>query len=381
MGRRTSLLHIVLDPPEESPPEPSTLDAVLASCGVDVRLATTSDAALAALEGDAPEVVLVRVPRGDERGLVAFDVMKRLRARGVGADAPFVLIARDADHEAALLGRALAAGATDVVAAEGDASVLRARLRRVIEDAHARAEVSVTHAALAERSRKLEALRREQHELMEFLAHDLKNPMMVVAGNLEWIRSSEGMTARVVEAVDDARYAAARIRSMVENFLMVSRLEHAELPLSPERIEVDALLTEVAAGFAERARTQQVAVSLQVDPGLSVSFDSVLLHRVIKNMVDAALRNTPVAGRVSLEAHRGDGVEIAISNSGSPMPAALRAHLFDKLARPSDPSTMLEDAGLGLYFCKCAVEAHSGHISVFETGDWPTSFVIQLPSA
>ena len=107
--------------------------------------------------------------------------------------------------------------------------------------------------------------------------------------------------------------------------------------------------------------------------------DRVLLQRVIQNILDNSLRHTPEQGRMGIATHSDGAIEIAISNSGPPIPPSDRLRIFEKFTR-IDGGTTQGNAGLGLYFCKRAIEALGGTISVTETPEWPTSFVLRLPA-
>jgi signal transduction histidine kinase len=114
--------------------------------------------------------------------------------------------------------------------------------------------------------------------------------------------------------------------------------------------------------------------------GLTVCADSSLLRRVVENLLQNSLEYTPVNGRISLEAHQRSGVEIAVSNTGRAIPLEARERIFEKFRRGPAASHAPGHAGLGLYFCKRAMEAHGGSVSVAETLEWPTTFVLHLPA-
>jgi signal transduction histidine kinase len=117
-----------------------------------------------------------------------------------------------------------------------------------------------------------------------------------------------------------------------------------------------------------------------VETDCKVWADPILLRRVLENILDNSLRYAPEAGHVGIRMRSTDGIEIQISNDGPPIAPADRERIFEKFARGSTEIPVAGSAGLGLYFCKRAVEAHGGRISVLQTAEWPTSFVIQLPN-
>jgi NtrC-family two-component system sensor histidine kinase KinB len=180
-------------------------------------------------------------------------------------------------------------------------------------------------------------------------------------------------------ALSDAHDSAQRLRQMIEGLLLISRLEEPTFALQREPVSVDALLREIAGRFATRAEESGVTIAPpNVEPGVALNADRNLLLRVVENILDKALRHTPRNGRVAVDAHGGETVEIAISNTGTRIPPSDRGRIFENFSRGGEATPA--NVGLGLYFCRRAVEAHGGRIEVRETDEWPTSFVVRLPA-
>jgi signal transduction histidine kinase len=167
---------------------------------------------------------------------------------------------------------------------------------------------------------------------------------------------------------------------MIEDLLIISRLEECRLPLRPETVVLSGLLREVSGSFGRRAAEKSVRLTVSRRTRARVTADRSLLQRVIENILDNSLRHTPRHGRVAISMRVDDDVEIAFSNTGPAIPVSDRRRIFEKFARLDGP-TVPGNAGLGLYFCKRAVEALGGAIEVRETSQWPTSFVVRLPWA
>jgi signal transduction histidine kinase len=111
-----------------------------------------------------------------------------------------------------------------------------------------------------------------------------------------------------------------------------------------------------------------------------VQADGDLLRRVLENLVDNAIRHAPEATQVEVAADRADGgVAISVSDDGPGIPAELRERVFDRFVQVgSERLISRAGRGLGLAFCKLAVEAHGGSICVLERSPG-TSFRILLP--
>ncbi|HVY44772.1 MAG TPA: hybrid sensor histidine kinase/response regulator [Minicystis sp.] len=360
--------------------EPANLDVMermLRRLGHEIERAADGRAGLAAFAARRPDLVLLDMMMPDMDGL---EVLEKLKAAPGGDAVPVVLVTAHHDREHRIAG--LEAGADDFIEKPLDSALLVARVRTLLRLKAARDELAARHAEVVERHAALERLQREQRELTEFIVHDLKSPLAVVCANLAWVLGEIGTDAPdLVDALDDANAAAGRLRRMIEDLLAVSRLEQSTFPLSVESLDVPPLLDEVASSAKRRASERGVSVETRAAGALHARADAALLRRVLENIVDNSLRYTPRAGRVALEVS-GDGwVTISVSNSGPAIPARDRARVFEKFARGELEAAGRGNAGLGLYFCKRAVQALGGDIRVDETPEWPTSFVITLPAA
>lgn len=231
---------------------------------------------------------------------------------------------------------------------------------------------------------------REHRELTELIVHDLKAPLSALRAGLDWVREHlPPQQDELAEAIADADAAARRLGAMIGDLLVVSRLDQGDLPLRRQSISLRSLFDLIAHTYARRAAEKRIALTSDFTTHLGaddteVHADPTLLQRVMENLVENALRYTRPDGQIQLSVARsaeprGRRVEIAVSNDGPPIPAPERARIFHKFARGRAEDAVAGSAGLGLYFCKRAVEAHGGAIAVVETAAWPTSFRITLP--
>jgi len=264
--------------------------------------------------------------------------------------------------------------------------VLGAHVRRSSDiEQSSRDELLRHHAALLD-------AQREHRELTELIVHDLKAPLSALRAGLDWVRGQlPPEQGELVEAIADADAAARRLGAMIGDLLAVSRLDQGDLPLRRQSVSLRGLFDLVAHAYTRRAGDKGIALSSDFtrdvgdgDAQIHVDADPTLLQRVMENLVENALRYTRPNGQIQLSAarrpeSRARPVEIAVSNDGPPIPLPERARIFGKFARGLSEGAVAGSAGLGLYFCKRAVEAHGGAIAVVETSTWPTSFRITLP--
>jgi signal transduction histidine kinase len=223
------------------------------------------------------------------------------------------------------------------------------------------------------------------------LVHDLKGPLSAITMNLDFALDQlpdDPAHECVRSALVDCRQAGGRLFRMIANLLDVSRSEEGLLRARLGPVSAPAMLQTIADGYAIEVAMRrvdlQVKVDAKVDAGrVSLESDADLLGRVVQSLVENALRYTRPGGTIllSTRALELDGqtgtCEIRVSNDGPPVLANVREQLFQRNV-PAD-AHQGGNRGLGLYFCKLAVDALRGTIALEETPGFNVSFVIRLP--
>ena len=231
------------------------------------------------------------------------------------------------------------------------------------------------------RERTLEASRRE---LVAWVSHDLRTPLA-------------GMRA-IVEAIDDrgvddpatiARYCRTlreevdRLTALVDDLFELSRTQAGVLRLQFERVSLRDLVSDAIAGSAPIAAAKGVKLEGRVigpPPELMASAPEVL--RVLRNLLENAIRHTPSDGSVIVEAGIDDlepeHVYVEVRDTGGGVPEADLPHIFDVAFRSDRARTPGNGSGLGLAIAKGFVEAHHGDLTVVNT-DGGARFTLRLP--
>jgi signal transduction histidine kinase len=365
---------------DDQPRNLALLEALLRPLGHQLFTADGGDAAIALFEAHSLDLVLLDLVMPGVDGLA---VLAHIRRHPRGAHLPVIVVTAHSEREHRL--RGLEAGADEFLEKPVDRAILLARVRTLLQLKESRDELQASRDMLAGRNTLLEQLQREQQELTQFIVHDLKSPLSVVAGNLQWAREniSNSSTDDFAEALTEANDSVSRMREMIDDLLTVARLEGADLTVRCEIVSVGDLLRALIETYVRKARSKGVLL-LPLAEGncdFKVRADPSLLRRVFENILDNALRYTPASGRIGVVARQGEAIEIKICNTGPPIPPSDRERIFEKFARGKSERPSAGNAGLGLYFCKCAIEALDGKIVVLEVPEWPTCFLIELPPA
>jgi signal transduction histidine kinase len=238
------------------------------------------------------------------------------------------------------------------------------------------AELAAKHAAL-------ERTQRHKEELAALLVHDLRSPA-------SGIMIAAKARLRRPELDDDGRrqwrhvhIAAESIHRMAMNLLDITRGEDGTFAPRLAEIALPQLLGEVVELMAPLAADRSQRLALAADLALpSLPCDAELVRRVLQNLVDNGLRYTPDGGEVRIAAQdHEDGVEIRVVDRGPGVPEDQRRAIFDKWSRGGAPVGRDDSGGrgLGLTFCRLAVEAHGGTIRVEPAASGGSVFVVWLP--
>jgi two-component system sensor histidine kinase/response regulator len=312
-------------------------------------------------------------------GLDGLDVLAHIRTNMGDEHVPVIILTAHSEREHRL--RGLEAGADDFIEKPADGRDLRVRVTTQLQLKESRDALRRVNGELESRNASLDRLSREQRDLTSFVVHDLKNPLAAVSTNLEFSRDRVGGDRKeeVNEALGDAAVACTRLRSRIDDLLVISRMEDMGSSAQIELVVLGDLLRDVFSEYARRAASTQVEFLRPQHTGARVMADRTLLQRVFENILDNSLRYTPAHGRMGIAACINGQTKIAVSNTGPSIPPSERHRIFEKFVR-GDKSAARGNAGLGLYFCKRVIEGLGGHIEVIETPEWPTSFVMSFPT-
>jgi signal transduction histidine kinase len=189
------------------------------------------------------------------------------------------------------------------------------------------------------------------------------------------------LTAKQAELVISARDDSARLQSIVDGLLDISRLESGRALMDFQALDPQALIARAISAVRSAFNDKGVELETEVPDGLPrVHADEVRIAHVFGNLLSNALRYTPSGGRVCVSAQdAAAGVEFRVEDTGIGVPAAHRARIFERFYRV--PGQVPAGAGLGLAIAKEIVLAHGGQIWIADQAAPGSTFCFMIPAA
>jgi signal transduction histidine kinase len=344
--------------------------------GHRVVLASGGREGIEAFDREAPDCVVLDVRMPDVDG---FAVCKHIRERPDGAAATPVLFLT-AQRDVETFDRALLSGGDDYLTKPVRPAELVVRVQTALELRRLGAELRERFDQIKRQRDDLVRLQLQKERLMAFVVHDLKNPVNSMDLQAQVLLRSAGLSDDQREAAKHIRADARRLGRMILNLLDLSKADEGKLVPKPSPFEARAFVDGVLSDLEVAAHARHVRLRSSVEAA-QLRADEDLMRRTLANLVENALRHSPEGSTVTVSvAAAGDEVELRVADAGSGVPPELRERIFDPFLQVESErqGTHSGGRGLGLTFCKLAVEAHGGRIWV-EDASPGAVFFVRLP--
>ena len=241
---------------------------------------------------------------------------------------------------------------------------------------------------LTDQNRSLAELAALKNEFVATVSHELRTPLTSVVSFAEMLKdpSVGSLTAEQSTFLEIIDRNSQRLLRLIEDLLLVAKLESHTLPLSLGLLDLPDIVTQVVTELTPRARDHGVELSVATTGGPKVRGDWVRLQQVVSNLVGNAISYTLPGGAVRVAAHVLPETfhwSIAICDTGVGIPEDEIAHVFDAFFRASSASDAEaagpRGTGLGLAISRLIVDEHHGRISVESPPGLGTTVTVRLP--
>jgi two-component system sensor histidine kinase/response regulator len=374
------------------------LRQTLSEVGYPAVVAADGEEGWSCFQSSAPSLVLLdaRVPGPDGREAVEW-------IRGQDADVAVIVMTALDSEESGI--RAVERGADDYIIKPFQpwqiahavwGNLEKARLRRLNRQLAARLRDSNLHlvqkhralqdqnTALQEAYQHLLEMERLRQSMISMVVHDLKNPLNVVILSVDLFAADFGDMLSEVQRdiLRSTNLATQRMLHLITNLLEVHRLEEGKMPVHLQPLEMALVLRVMVRQSQPLADQKNVALLLEIPDTLPwVLGDVDLLPRVVANLLDNAIKFTPADGQITVTTEpTEETLVVCVADTGPGIPTNQQARIFDKFAQlDQDPGRGDASVGLGLAFCKLAIEAQGGRIWVESDLGQGSRFKFALP--
>lgn len=238
------------------------------------------------------------------------------------------------------------------------------------------------HSAISLANRALADRLRSHEDQTRMIVHDMRAPLHTLLISIRAMQRQRFDPDGQRELLDVAGDSATYLLTLTETVLDSARLETSGWSLKRQAVAIHALVSAVCEPLELATRPDQPRLRRALADDLpTVWLDRDLMERVLTNLVTNAIKYTPPSGEILVGArlaHDGHAVELRVSDTGQGIPPEAQAHIFERFYQASEFDRR-RGTGLGLYFCRLAVEAHGGSIAVQSAVGQGSTFTILLP--
>ena len=230
-----------------------------------------------------------------------------------------------------------------------------------------------------ETSQKAIELAQLKTDFVSVVSHELRTPLTAIIGSLSTLQRPQLVhpDANAQQLIDTASRQANRLRSLIEDLLVVSRLDNQALPVRPELIHIQDFIEDTVAHIPDAAEVTYV----QTGPGVdSVETDPDHLQRILTNLVGNALKYAPGSPIDIVAMVNGNEIWVSVIDHGEGIPYELHDHIFDRFTQLAPHYTRSAGGtGLGLSIVRGLSEVIGGRVWFQPTAGGGATFTIALP--
>lgn len=230
----------------------------------------------------------------------------------------------------------------------------------------------------AETGRRMEELAQLKSDFVSVVSHELRTPLTSIIGSLDTIARPELAPSNnsALSLLDSARNQAGRLRQLIENLLMTSRIDNQALPQHPTEIDLEPFIRSVLNEIPAATRL----VSVQVSDPVTIRVDPDHLGRVLINLVQNALKYAQGTPTEITSSIAGERLEIHVIDHGPGISPDLRDKVFEPFTQLEPAATRSRSGtGLGLAIVKGLAESMGGSVRLEDTVDGGATFIVDLP--
>ena len=348
------------------------LEAYLLPLGYSILKASTGEECLEILNKEKVDIVLLDVMLPGRSG---FEVCAQIKDNDKTKFLPVVMVTALKEKEDRLKG--IDAGADDFLTKPVDRDEMKARVKSLLRIKDLNDKLEKSYGDL-EKTEKL------KEDLSDMLVHDMNNILTNISLTLESISENKNIEPGILEDLSRAYAGSRELIQMAADLIDISRMEENAISLKIEKVDVGKLLSKCAEELKELAKIDDKEIRRIIDSKgvILVKADKSILKRIIINLLTNALKYSPEKSAVTVRAGylEDSGMKLSVSDPGEEISPEFQETIFGKYEQLEARKKGIRGGkGMGLYFCRMAVEAHGGRIWLESNPGSGTVFTFTMP--
>lgn len=341
------------------------IESMLSQENYELKSVASGKALLEQLTQLLPDLIILDIMMPELDG---FEVCQRIKAENRYRHIPIILITSLNGKK--VIAQGLETGADDFLQKPINKLELRARVRSMLR--------------IKRQYDTLQAILKMREELSNMIVHDMSSPIISIL--LHTALMEEKVTdPDLRKHLEMIRLAADRLDSFVNDMLMLAKMEQSKLRPCISWVDINQLAEDAEKHFSIIAHSKNISLVLQLpSPALEMFVDGNLFRRVIANLLSNALQYSPNNSTIKLQLEAvnvGDEkshLRMQVIDEGPGIPREYRERIFEKFEVVQLKRQGISQIGLGLTFCKMAVDAHGGRIFVKPNYPKGSIFVVEV---
>lgn len=311
-----------------------------------------------------------------------YETLRGLKADEALRDIPVIMVS--ALDEVDSVARCIELGAEDYLPKPFNATILRARIGASLEKKRARDRERGLFAQLQENFERLQQLERQKEDLTQMIVHDLRTPLSSLILGMQTLSVVGDLNEEQNEVLGMTLAGGQTLLGLINGLLDVTKMESGAMTLELGVVHPAELVAEAATQVAQLAEERGLGLVQEIEPDVPpFSGDAGLLRRTLVNLAGNAIKFTPHGGTVSVLVRREaspPAIVFSVVDTGEGMPPEAAGYIFEKFGQvESRKGGRTASTGIGLTFCRLAVEAHGGEIGVTSELGKGSTFTFSIP--
>ncbi len=351
---------------DDKPANLRLLTQMLKELGYKVRPVPNGRLALKAALNDLPDLMLLDIMMPEMNG---YEVLQRIKKDEALCNIRVIMISGVTEVETIV--RCIEGGADDYITKPFKSAILKAKVNACLDKKRFRDRERELYERLKLNYEKLQRAEQDRDGLFSMIVHDLNNPLAGILGNSEFLLRNADKDSidrdKIFAGLRKICNLANKMTSLVREILDVSKMEAGKMPVSLAAVNAVALVRDLSERFRIQSEMSGVRISFlsEIDNGM-VMADKEILFRVLQNLLGNAIKHTPRETNVTCSVIKQENdIILSVADNGPGIAEEYRDKIFEKFFQVNGRGGGKKyGIGLGLAFCKMAIEAQNGRIWV-----------------